>query len=89
MPEATPPHEFDRHVLKQLEKFFKDGELETLVRPPDFKPGELPDLSKPAPGVLIKYLPSGKQVMCEDYETQIRNKISCLLTLLLDTPRIS
>jgi hypothetical protein len=87
MPDVS--HEFDLHILRQLEKFFKDGELETLVRPPSFISGELPDLSKGNMGVAVKHLPTGKLATCEEYSTQIRNKACCLLTLLLDTPRRS
>jgi protein subunit release factor A len=38
---------------------------------------------------MIRHIPTGKEVMCADYHTQIRNKVSCLFTLLLDTPRVS
>jgi len=85
MTEASPSHEFDFHVLVQLEKPFKKGELETLVAKSK-GPG---DLSEFDPSILVKYLPSGKEATCNKYHSQIRNKISCMLTLLLDTHRSS
>ena len=76
MSDEPASHEFDLHVLTQLEKFFGESELNTLVRPP----GD-------GMGVCVTHLPTGRQAVCETYHTQIRNKISCLLTLMLDTPR--
>jgi len=83
--EALPSHEFDLHVLTQLEKLFKDGGLETLIARSK-GPG---DLSKFDSAVIVRHLPSGKEAKCDKYTSQIRNKVSCLLTLLLDTPRSS
>ena len=65
------PHKFDQHVLSQLEKLFGEGELETLVRREDM-------------GVLVRHLPSGAEASCVEHPSQIKNKICCLLTLLLD-----
>ena len=70
MAEASQ-HEFDLHVLAQLEKLFGEDDLELMVRREDM-------------AVLVKHLPSGNQASCELYPTQIKNKICCLLTLLLD-----
>ena len=78
------PHDFDRHVESQLSKLFRPEELEILVWRSDGPPADL----RPDSAVLVRYLPSGKEVMCADFDTQIRNKISCLLTLLLDTQRL-
>ncbi len=65
------PHEFDLHVLSQLEKLFDEGELETLVRREDM-------------GVLVRHLPTGNEASSVTHPSQIKNKICCLLTLLLD-----
>jgi len=82
MAEAAPSDEFELDVLTQLEKLFKDDELETQVRR-----SELPGpLNPPDSAVRVKYLPSGKEATCDKYPSQIRNKICCLLTLLLDIP---
>jgi protein subunit release factor A len=88
MREASPPSEFDLYVLAQLEKLFEAGELEVQVGRP-FKPGAVPDPGKTNMAVIVKHVPTGKKTSCDKYQSQITNKITCLLTLLLDTPRSS
>ncbi len=83
---APSPHDFDRHVESQLSKLFGPDDLEILVRRSE---GPGLDVNSVDSAVLIRHLPSGRKWMCTDYNTQIRNKVSCLLTLLLDTPRLS
>jgi len=83
MSENTSAREFDLHALGQLEKLFGHEELETLL----WKSSGPSDSGEIDSAVLVKHLPSGKEVTSHKYQTQIRNKICCLLTLLLDTPR--
>ncbi len=80
MAEASQ-HDFDLHVLAQLEKLFGDHDLETLVPPPEIIDG----LLKFDAAVLLKHRISGKEVMSKKFDSQIQNKICCLLTILLET----
>jgi protein subunit release factor A len=86
MAESSPAPEFDLHVLRELEKLFGPDNLEVLVwRSDEAYVGQKTTHS----AVFVRHVPSGKEAMCNDYSSQIRNKAACLLTLLLDTPRLS
>jgi protein subunit release factor A len=87
MAEAPSAHDFDCHVESQLSKLFGPDELEVLVHRSE-GPGGLGTRTTDS-AVMVIHLPTGKEVMCFEYQTQIRNKVACLLTLLLDTPRSS
>jgi hypothetical protein len=78
MADEPSPHEFDLHVLQQLEAFFDAEELEILVWGSDD-----PAIVKTQDtAVLVRHLPTGREAMSFKYPTQVRNKICCLLDLL-------
>jgi hypothetical protein len=85
MSQPVAPDDFDLHVLTQIETLFGKEELETLFEPSQYTAEGRLDLSHM--GILVKHLVTGREASCEKYPSQIRNKICCLLTLLLDTPR--
>jgi hypothetical protein len=84
MSEAAAPDDFDLHVLNQIERLFGTEKLETLFESPQHTADGRLDVSHM--GILVKHLPTGREASCDKYPSQIKNKICCLLTLLLDFP---
>ena len=80
MPSDEQSREFDLHVLKQLETLFETEALETLVAPPKYSTDGRHSLILD-PAVLVRHV-DGRQVECSRFDSQIRNKISCLIELL-------
>jgi hypothetical protein len=80
MPEDAQTREFDLHVLKELEALFEKEALETLVAPPKYSTDGQHSLILD-PALLVRHV-DGREVECSRFDTQIRNKISCLIELL-------
>jgi protein subunit release factor A len=81
MADVAPSREFDSYILKRLEKLFGEDELEVLV----YRSEESSSTLKPDSAVCVIHLPTGTEVISHQFETQIRNKAACLVTLLLET----
>lgn len=72
---SVPDHEFPLHVLKELESFFEEGRITTLA--------ERASLNGPkASAVKIIDSKTGAELLERRFDSQVKNKVAALLTLL-------
>ena len=69
---------FDQMILNELQDLLETDEIETLVRRSTNSNGDI-DVKDAA--VKMKHKPSGKECVCNEYESQIRNKAIALVRL--------
>ena len=67
---------FSRATYDDAKKLFPDGTVETLVsRPSGAPPGTLD------PAVRLVHTPTGSEIICSDFPTQIENYIAAAIRL--------
>ncbi len=66
-------------LLERIERCFDEGEIETLTWR---TPGEGLSVSRADAAVKVIHRPSGLEVVCEEYPSQILNRVAALLELL-------
>jgi hypothetical protein len=69
---------FDWCALEEAGRLFRDGEVETFVRRAG-DPGELPGEADAT--VCVVHRPTGIEVSCDSYPSQMQNKLIAMLRL--------